>query len=120
MLARDYLNRQDGRRDSITPNLLRWLLRNNRQRLERADIATLTLLSRQSDPDLRSAAKVSLGTLIDRQPENPGMLAAAIQYHEGFGDKRSAPRYAATARRTEGIRRRLSKTSSCFSARQLS
>jgi CubicO group peptidase (beta-lactamase class C family) len=81
-LARDFLSRRDGRTDSNARDLLRWLLRKCPERLNRADIATLTLLSRQSDPELLAAARPVLDSLLERQPENPGVLAAAVQYHE--------------------------------------
>jgi CubicO group peptidase (beta-lactamase class C family) len=83
-LARDFLSRRDGRTDSNARDLLRWLLRKYPERLNRADIAALTLLSRQSDPELLAAAKPVLDSLLEHQPENPGVLAAAVQYHEGL------------------------------------
>jgi hypothetical protein len=77
-MARDHLSRRDRRKDSNAPDLLRWLLRKYPKRLNHADIATLTLLSRQSDPELLAAARPVLDSLLERQPENPGVLAAAV------------------------------------------
>jgi CubicO group peptidase (beta-lactamase class C family) len=81
-LVRDYLNRRDRRTDSTAADLLRWLLRNYPERLNRADVATLALLSRQSDPELLAAARPVLDSLLERQPENPVVLATAVEYHE--------------------------------------
>jgi len=89
-LARDYLSRRDGRKESKAPDLLRWLLRKSPKRLTRADIATITLLSRQSDPGLLGAVKPVLDSLLTQQPENPGVLAAAVQYHERLGHELAA------------------------------
>jgi CubicO group peptidase (beta-lactamase class C family) len=89
-LARDYLSRRDSRKDSKASDLLRWLQRNSPERLKRADMATLTLLSRQTDPELLAAAGPVLDSLMARQPENPCVLTAAVQHHEGLGHERPA------------------------------
>jgi hypothetical protein len=86
-LARDYLSRRDSREDAKAPGLLRWLRRKSPERLRRADTATLTLLSRQSDPELLAAAGPLLESLLAREPENPGVLEAAFQYHERSVDE---------------------------------
>jgi hypothetical protein len=59
------------------------------ERLTRADVATFTLLSRQSDPELLAAAAPILESLLARQPENPAVLAASIRYHEQMGHERA-------------------------------
>ena len=84
-LARDYLGGRDSRKDSKANDLLRWLLRKSPGRLKRADTATLNLLSRQSDPELLASSGPILEFLLAREPENPGVLAAAVQYHEKSG-----------------------------------
>jgi CubicO group peptidase (beta-lactamase class C family) len=89
-LARDYLGRRDSREDSKSSDLLRWLRRNSPERLRHADTVTLTLLSRQSDPELLAAAGPLLETLLAREPENPGVLSVAIPYHERSGHERQA------------------------------
>ena len=50
----------------------------------------VTVLSRQSDPELLAAAEPALESLLTRQPESPGVLAAAVQYHESTGHSRLA------------------------------
>ncbi|MGP0070270.1 MAG: serine hydrolase [Isosphaeraceae bacterium] len=89
-LARDYLGRRDSREDSRAKNLLRWLLHKSPGRLARADTATLNLLSRQSDPELLASAGPLLELLLAREPENPEVLAAAVQYHEKSGHEGQA------------------------------
>ena len=89
-LARDHLGRRDSREDSKASDLLRWLRRRSPERLNRADTATLTLLSRQSDPELLAATGPLLESLLTREPENPGSLEAAVQYHERSGHERQA------------------------------
>src|SRR5262249_36333660 len=69
---------------------LQWLLHQSPERLRRADLATLTLLSRQADPELLAAAKPLLDALLARQPENPAVLTAAVTYHEALGNDGSA------------------------------
>ena len=81
--------------------------RNSPERLKRADTATLTLLSRQSDPELLAAAGPLLESLLAREPENPAVLAAAIQYHERSGHA-TGRRRAPTARESQGVRGRFS------------
>ena len=81
-LARDSISRRDAQKDTKASELLRWLLHESPERLKRADTATLVLLSRQNDPELLAAAEPILESLLLRQPENPAVLAAAVQYHE--------------------------------------
>ena len=89
-LARDYLGRRDSREDSRAKDLLRWLLHKSPGRLGRADTATLNLLLRQSDPELLAPAGPLLELLLAREPENPEVLAAAVQYHEKSGHEGQA------------------------------
>ncbi len=89
-LARDYLGRRDSSKDAKAADLLRWLRRNSPERLTRADTATLALLSRQCDPELLAAAGPLVESLLAREPENPGVLQAAVRYHEGSVHERQA------------------------------
>jgi hypothetical protein len=89
-LARDYPGRRNSREDSKAKDLLRWLLHKSPGRLRQADTATLDLLLRQSDPELLAAAGPLLESLLAREPENPGVLAAAVQYHEKTGHEGQA------------------------------
>jgi CubicO group peptidase (beta-lactamase class C family) len=88
--ARDSLGRRDGHKDSKVSDVLKWLLRRSPQRLKRADLATLTLLTRQADSELLAAARPILDSLLASQPENPAVLAEAVGYHEAMGHERSA------------------------------
>jgi hypothetical protein len=89
-LIRDYLNRRDGRDESKALDLLRWLLRKCQNRKNRADIATLTLLARQSDPEILTAARPVLESLVAQQPENPAVLSAAVTLHQAMKDELAA------------------------------
>lgn len=84
-LARDFLGRRDPAQRAKSLRLLEWLRQNAPERLRRADLATLTLLSRQSDKRLLDAAGPLLETLLAREPENPGVLEAAVQFHDKSG-----------------------------------
>jgi CubicO group peptidase (beta-lactamase class C family) len=89
-LTRDYLARRDSREDMKPERLLRWLLKLAPVRLRDDDLTLMELLSQQTAPDLLRAAEPLVERLVKSQPENPGVLAAGVEYCKRTGKEARA------------------------------